>query len=217
MNNRDKELNRARFIQQIANNRAASLAAEQQARPVVTDEQREMRAEDRFKAAFQPKGHTYRESASGPRMSPWEAMLAGAADDDVPSPPTAEPAPAAPQPAPPQETRARQIELAGSAEDLFQRLEQRLQTTAEAVELPPDARLRRALRELPGSAREALAKRIEEQDYGLEGYFDSRGFNHDYRAVLVGSALARRFQDAQRLDPSLTPEAMLQAMTGQES
>jgi len=214
MNNRDKEINRARFIQQIANNRAASLAAEQQARPVVTDEQRATGTDGLFRDAFQPKPAGYRESVSGPRMSPWEAMLQ---DDDVPSPPTTEPAPAAPQAAPPQETRTRQIELAGSAEDLFARLEQRLQTTAEAVELPPDARLRRAFRELPGSVREALESKVQREDFGMSDYFDGRGFDLDYRAVLVGSALARRFQDAQRLQPDLTPEGMLQAMTGQES
>jgi hypothetical protein len=101
----------------------------------------------------------------------------------------------------------------GSAEELFDAMAQRLSATVEISELPPDVQLRRAFRELPGGQREAIAKLIEAQDFGLPGYFDSRNFGPDYVAVLVSSALARRFADAQRLQPDLSPAALLEQIT----
>lgn len=93
---------------------------------------------------------------------------------------------------------------------MFAEIERAMAHTPEAQALPADVQLRRQFRALPGSQREAIAKLIESQDYALTGYFDGRNFSEDYRATLVGSALARRLADAQRLQPDLSPAALLE-------
>lgn len=203
----------ARMVQQVAENRAASLAAEQQAAPTTTAEQMEMPTSELFRQQFGHQREPRRwEREEHPPESPWDGLLRYGADDDAPRPP--EPA-TVPQLAPPpasepetpaQETRARQT---GSADELFATLEAKLSATAEAVTLAPDVQLRRAFRDLPGGQREQIAKLIEREDYGLPGYFDGRNFGEDYRAVLVGSALGKRFADAQRLQPDLSPAELL--------
>jgi hypothetical protein len=92
-------------------------------------------------------------------------------------------------------------------------MESRLRATVEITELPADVQLRRAFRDLPGGQREAIAKLIEAQDFGLPGYFDSRNFGEDYVSVLVSSALARRFADAARLQPDLSPAQLLEQIS----
>jgi hypothetical protein len=204
----------ARMVQQVADNRAASLAAEKNAAPTVTPEQQEMSTSQLFRQQFghqrEPKHYDRQEA---PRESTWDALLRAGADDDTPRPPEPATVPlVAPQPEPApeppaEETRARQT---GSADELFTHLEARLSHTPEAVNLPPDVQLRRAFRELPGTQREQIAKLIEREDFGLVGYFDGRNFQPDYVAVLVGSALGKRFADAQRLQPELTPAQLLE-------
>lgn len=214
MNHADKELIKARWLQQISDERAAGRKVEQQSRPEVTDEFRSLSNEDKFAAAFTPGTHTYNPRHAVANESPWDAALRLAeptqtADDDV----TAAPA----DPLPVNESRARQTAMAASADDLFDTLAQRLQATPEAVTPSPDTDLRRLYRNLPGDARQRIADAIQASDYGLPGYFTARGFGDDYTAVLIGAALARRLDDARRLDPSVTPAALLDAMAGTAS
>lgn len=211
----DIRLTRALFVKDLHEKREARIAAAQQSADNLPEPERAGRLEDAFRDAF--KSQPYQappppQHGQPPQESPWDRIIRTLGDDDTPRPPQADPEPVpAPVPvAPPMETRARQEAL--TAEALFQQMEQRLTATPEAVTLPPDVVLRRAFRELPGAQREALAKVIEAQDYGMPGYFDGRAFSDDYRAVLVGTALSRRFQDAQRLDPSLTPDGLLSQM-----
>jgi hypothetical protein len=210
--NSDKAAALAGLMQQHASRRAAAIAAEQAAVQPASTDQQNMKTSELFADAFARQSevkHYGRDAA--PVERPWDAALRlAAADDDVPTRPAADPEPGpagAEQLAPPQETRARQL---GSAEDLFQAMEQRLRATVEITELPADVQLRRAFRELPGGQREAIAKLIEAQDFGLPGYFDSRNFGEDYVSVLVSSALARRFADAARLQPDLSPAQLLE-------
>jgi hypothetical protein len=210
--NSDKAAALAGLMQQHASRRAAAIAAEQAAVQPASTDQQNMKTSELFADAFARQSevkHYGRDAA--PVERPWDAALRlAAADDDVPTRPAADPDPGpagAEQLAPPQETRARQL---GSAEDLFQAMEQRLRATVEITELPADVQLRRAFRELPGGQREAIAKLIEAQDFGLPGYFDSRNFGEDYVSVLVSSALARRFADAARLQPDLSPAQLLE-------
>jgi len=197
----------AQWAEQQQQQRDAAHAAERQAGPAATDEHRQMRTADLFHQTF---GHSRQEpprppaATDHPQDRPWSSALRLAADDDAPAPPEAPAAPA-PPPVPPQETRARQT----SADDLFAAMQQRLSYVPEAATLPPDAQLRRAFRELPGGDRERIAARIEAEDFGMAGYFAGRNFSGDYVSVLVGSALARRFADAQRLQPDLTPAELL--------
>ena len=214
--NSDKAAALAGLMQQHTTRRAAAIAAEQAAVQPASTDQQNMKTSELFADAFARQSevkHYGRDAA--PVERPWDAALRLAAtDDDVPTRPAADPEPGpagAEQLAPPQETRARQL---GSAEDLFQAMEQRLKPAAvEITELPADVQLRRAFRELPGGQREAIAKLIEAQDFGLPGYFDSRNFGEDYVSVLVSSALARRFADAARLQPDLSPAQLLEQIT----
>jgi hypothetical protein len=213
--NSEKAAALAGLLQQHTTRRAAEIAAEQAAIQPANTDQQSMKTSELFADAFARQSevkHYGRDAA--PTERPWDAALRLAAtDDDVPTRPAADPEPGpagAEQLAPPQETRARQL---GSAEDLFQAMEQRLRATVEITELPPDVQLRRAFRELPGGQREAIAKLIEAQDFGLPGYFDSRNFGEDYVSVLVSSALARRFADAARLQPDLSPAQLLEQIT----
>jgi hypothetical protein len=214
--NADKAAALAGMLQQHSTRRAASIAAELAAVPAATAEHQEMKLSDLFSEQFAKPTETrhWGDRGTVSQESPWDAALRLAAtDDDVPSRPAAdpEPRPAVAEQLPPQETRARQL---GTAEDLFQAMEQRLQPAAvEITELPADVQLRRAFRELPGGQREAIAKLIEAQDFGLPGYFDSRNFGEDYVSVLVSSALARRFADAARLQPDLSPAQLLEQIS----
>lgn len=217
MSSREKRAAFAAMVQQQHERRQAQYTAEREAAATVKPEDQERRLGDLFRDAFVPSNEPVRyERQEHHRQNVWDNALHLASDDDVPSPPVAPPA-VVPDPLPPEETRARQIAIVGSADDLFTAMEQRLSTTPEAVQPSPDALLRRAFRELPGAQREALAAIVEAEDYALPGYFASRGFGDDYAAVLVGTALARRFSDAARLDPTITPAAMLQAMLSQAS
>ena len=198
----------AQWAEQQQQQRDAAHTAERQAGPAATDEQRDGRIGDLFHQSF---GHR-RDDPPPPRTvaddrpqdRPWSTALRLAADDDAPAPPEA-PLPPVPPPVPPQETRARQT----SADELFSQMQQRLSYTPEVASLPPDAQLRRAFRALPGGDRERIAAKIEAEDFGMTGYFAGRNFSGDYVSVLVGSALARRFADAQRLQPDLTPAELL--------
>lgn len=217
MANLETRIAKAAMVEQLAQNRAKALAAEQNTAPPVTDHHHEMRTSELFREQF---GHGRQAPAAdpGPRRwetpqeRPWDGLMRLAADDDAPHPPELSvlpPVPPAPEP-PPEETRARQL---GTAEELFAAMEQRLSHTPEAANLPADVQIRRAFRDLPGAQREAIAAMIESQDFGLPGYFASRNMQPDYVAALVGSALARRFADAQRLQPELTPAELLQQIT----
>lgn len=208
----DPRYAKARFVKDLQARRDAQLAAERQAAPQATDADREARLSDAFRAAFQPKAAAVRPRVEHPRESVWDSALRLGQDDDAPRPPQVDPEPVAPE-VPPEETRARQQSI--TAEDLFASLEQRLQATPEAVELPPEVRLRRAFRELPGAQREALAAKVEAEDYGMRSYFSARGLSADYVSVLVGHSLAKRYADAVRLQPDLSPDALLQAMLNQ--
>jgi hypothetical protein len=203
----------AAFTEQMSQDRAARIAREVSAVQPAAAEQQTTRLPDLFADAFghQSEVKHYAREATAPER-PWDRALALAADDDAPRPPgpAGEPAPAAVPPVAEPSPQARRM---GSAEELFDEMEQRLSATVEVTELPPDVQLRRAFRELPGGQREAIAKLIEAQDFGLPGYFDSRNFGPDYVAVLVSSALARRFADAQRLQPDLSPAALLEQIT----
>lgn len=216
MPNSEKSAAFAQFTEQLHQARIARHAAEQAAvRPVAPDQQ-DAPLSELFSATFArptPTHYTPRQEVPPERI--WDSALRLVADDDAPQPPaaTAEPAPAGAQSEPmppPQETRARQ---AGSADELFDRMQRQLTATVEVTELPADVQIRRAFRELPGSQREAISKLIEAQDFGLPGYFDSRNFGPDYVAVLVSSALARRFSDAQRLQPDLSPAQLLEQIS----
>lgn len=215
----DIRLARALHVRKLHEERQARDAAIRQAAANLPEPDREMHLPDAFKQAFaaRPSSPPPPREYGQPSQHPWDAVIAALGDDDTPRPPDG-PAPAAaaasqpaPAPLPPEETRARQVEL--SADSLFEAMAARLQPgPREAVTLPPAQQLRRALRELPDAQRQALAATVEAQDYGIVGYFDSSGFGPDYRAVLVSSALARRYQDAQRLQPELSPTEMLQQM-----
>jgi hypothetical protein len=213
MRDLDKQLAYARMSRDISDRRQAEQAAAAQSGPEVTAEQREMRTGDLFRETF---GHKRIEpQAPGPdrpQDRPWDAALR-LADDDTPAPPEAPEQPLPVVLTPPEETRARQSSL--SAEDLFAAMEQRLSITPEAATLPPEVAARRAFRELPGPDRDRLAALVEQQDYGMVGYFDGRNLPDDYRAFLVGSALAKRLQDARRLQPDLSPDALVRAMLEQ--
>lgn len=223
MANLETQIAKAAMVEQLAQNRAKALAAERNTAPAATDQHREMRTSDLFREQF---GHGRQAPAAdpGPRRwetpqdRPWDSLMRlaadmrHAADDDAPHPPELSvlpPVPPAPEP-PPEETRVRQL---GSADELFAAMEQRLSHTPEAANLPADVQIRRAYRDLPGSQREAIAALVEREDFQLPGYFASRNMQGDYVAALVGSALARRFADAQRLQPELTPAELLQQIT----
>jgi hypothetical protein len=173
-----------------------------------------MRSSDLFKQAFtgtrqQPDAGPGERRWDAPQQRPWDAALRLGADDDAPRPPgpAGEPAPApAVPPVVEPSPQARRL----SADEVFAEIERAMAHTPEAQALPADVQLRRQFRALPGSQREAIAKLIESQDYALTGYFDGRNFSEDYRATLVGSALARRLADAQRLQPDLSPAALLE-------
>lgn len=214
MNNSQKQRARAEWIQQIHDRREQKFAAERAAEPGVSDELREARSEDRFREAFKdPKGHSYTPRDAQPRANTWDTALGLGRDDDTPGEPQADPEPvAAPALMPAMETRARQEAM--TAEALFQQMESRMQATPEVVSVSPEVTLRRAFRELPGAQREALAAKVEAEDFGLSGYFAARNFSDDYRAVLVGHSLAKRYADAVRLQPDLSPDALLQQMLG---
>lgn len=212
----DPRYAKARFVADLQARRDAQLAAERQAAPQATEEQRTGKVSDLFAEAFQPRPATIRPREDRPVESPWDSALRLGQDDDAPRPPQADPEPVAPPapvvtPVPPEETRARQTQ---TAEDLFSALEQRLTATPEAVAVGPDVQLRRLFRELPGAQREALAAKVEAEDFGLSGYFSARNFGPDYVSVLVGHSLAKRYADAVRLQPDLDPAALLQQMLG---
>ena len=214
MTNSAKATAFAAFTEQMAQDRAARIAREVSAVQPAAAEQQTTRLPDLFADAFghQSEPKHYAREATAPER-PWATALALAVDDDAPRPPgpAGEPAPAAVPPVPPVAEPSPQARRMGSAEDLFTEMEQRLQPPAvEISELPADVQLRRAFRELPGGQREAIAKLIEAQDFGLPGYFDSRNFGEDYVSVLVSSALARRFADAARLQPDLSPAQLLE-------
>lgn len=196
--------------------RAAALAAEQARAGGATDEHREMRSSDLFKQAFtgtrqQPDAGPGERRWDAPQQRPWDAALRLGADDDAPRPPgpAGEPAPAAVPPVVEPSPQARRL----SADEVFAEIERAMAHTPEAQALPADVQLRRQFRDLPGGQREAITRLIEAQDYALSGYFDGRNFSEDYRATLVGSALARRLADAQRLQPDLSPAALLEQIT----
>jgi hypothetical protein len=208
--NSEKSAALAGMMQDHTTRRTAAIAAELAAVPAATADHHTMPTGDLFSEVFARPTVTKHWGNRGavPAESPWtDALRLAATDDDAPHPPESAPASAEPAPAPPPaETRVR-------ADDLFQQMESRLQATVEITDLPADVQLRRAYRELPGGQREAIAKLIEAQDFGLAGYFDSRNFGADYVAVLVGSALARRFADAQRLQPDLSPAQLLEQIS----
>jgi hypothetical protein len=221
MPNSEKSAAFAQLTEQLHQARTARHASEQAAAQTATPQQQEGKLSDLFSEVFAKPTVTHyhpRQEAATPERIWDQALRLVASDDDAPQVPTAtaEPAPAGAEPAPgavappAEETRARQ---AGSADELFERMQQQLTATAEITDLPADVQLRRAFRELPGSQREAIAKLIEAQDFGLPGYFDSRNFGPDYVAVLVSSALARRFSDAQRLQPGLSPAQLLEQIS----
>ena len=205
----------AAMTEQRHQDRAAALAAEQARAGGATDDHREMRSSDLFKQAFtgtrqQPDAGPGERRWEAPQQRPWDAALS-LVDDDAPRPPApaAEPAPAAAPTAPPvvePSPQARRL----SADEVFAEIERAMAHTPEAQALPADVQLRRQFRALPGSQREAITRLIEAQDYALSGYFDGRNFSEDYRATLVASALARRLADAQRLQPDLSPAALLE-------
>ena len=115
-----------------------------------------------------------------------------------------------PEPAvPPSPMEARAAEA--SPGDALAEVESRLSFIAEAVTPSPDVAVRRAYRDLPGEQRNFLTTRIEAEDF-MPGYFTARGFDQDYLSVLIGAALASRLKDAQRLDPGMTPDALLQTL-----
>lgn len=205
---------KARFVQDLHARRDAQLAAERESAPRVTEDQRAMRNSDLFRETFKPGTHTCTPRETGPRETAWDhaARILGG-DDDAPRPPQADAvhAPVAP-PVPPEETRTRQEAI--SAESLFEQMQARLAATPEAVSLPPETLLRRAYRELPGAQRDALAAKVEAEDFGLAGYFSARNFGPDYVSVLVGHGLAQRYADAVRLQPGLSPADLLQQMLG---
>lgn len=230
MSNTQKQAAKAAFTEQLAQARAAAIAREQAAvQPATADNQTE-RLGDLFKTAFgssrqQPDSGPGPRRWDAPQERPWDRALALAADDDAPRPPgpageqfgkgapvsadLREPGQAASTPAPPvvePSPQARRL----SADEVFGQIEAAMAHTVEITELPADVQLRRAYRELPGGQREAIARLIEAQDFGLVDYFTSRNFGEDYRATLVASALARRFADAQRLQPDLSPAALLE-------
>lgn len=214
----DARYAKARFVQDLHARRDAQLAAEREAAPRVTEDQRTMRNSDLFRETFTPGTHTCTPRETGPRETAWDhaARILGG-DDDAPRPPQADtvPAPVAAPIAPPMETRTRQEAI--SAEALFEQMQARLAATPEAVSLPPETLLRRAYRELPGAQRDALAAKVEAEDFGLAGYFTARNFGQDYVSVLVGHSLAKRYADAVRLQPGLSPADLLQQMIGTES
>jgi hypothetical protein len=219
MTNTSKSAAFAAFTEQLAQDRAGRIAREVAAVQPAAAEQQDGRLGDLFAEAFtgtrqEPDPGPGPRRWESPQQRPWDAALALAADDDAPRPPgpAGEPAPAAVPPVPPvvdDSPQARRM----SADEVFQEMEQRLTATVEVTELPPDVQLRRAFRDLPGGQREAIAKLIESEDFGLPGYFDSRNFGPDYVATLVASALARRFADAARLQPDLSPAALLEQIT----
>lgn len=217
MSNLETRLAWARFTEQHHQERGKRLAAKQEPPTVATDEHREMKNELLFRESF---GHARKEPPADlgqrrwevPQERPWDRALrlaTAGTDDDAPRVP--EPSVPAPVPAvtelPPQETRARQL---GTAEELFDAMARRLQHTPEAATLPPDVQIRRAFRDLPGSQREAIAAKVEAEDYALPGYFAARNYGDDYTASLVSSALAKRYADARRLQPELSPTELLQ-------
>lgn len=206
----------AAMVEQRHQARAASIASEQARPGGATDEHREQRLGDLFRESFgasrqQPDRGPGERRWEAPQQRPWDAALQLAADDDAPRPPETAPvaaAPAAPLPVEPS-PQARRL----SADEVFSEIERAMAHTVEAQSLPLDVQLRRQFRELPGSQREAITRLIESQDFGLSGYFDGRNFGPDYVSVLVGSALARRFADAQRLQPDLSPAVLLEQIT----
>jgi hypothetical protein len=103
-----------------------------------------------------------------------------------------------------------QLSLPMTTAGLFSQLEEKVATVTSAPVLPPDAQLRQAFRELPGSQRQAIAAAIEAQDFGFPGYLGK--YPPDYQAVLIGDALARRLADAQRLQPDVTVADLLAQM-----
>lgn len=216
MPNTSKSAAFAAFTEQMAQDRAARIAKEQTTVQPAAAEQQTTRLPDLFADAFgssrqQPDPGPGPRRWEVPQQRPWDRALALAADDDAPRPPgpAGEPAPAAVPPVPPvvePSPQARRL----SADEVFAEIEAAMSHTVEITELPPDVQLRRAYRELPGGQREAIARLIEAQDFGLVDYFTSRNFGEDYRATLVASALARRFADAQRLQPDLSPAALLE-------
>jgi hypothetical protein len=216
MSNIEKQAAFAQMTQAIHERRQATHAAETQSLPPVTAEQHEMKNSELFRQSFGHKKITEPAArVEHPKENTWDrALRLAVTDDDAPRPPETTDVPALPVVlTPPEETRARQTGL--SAADLFQAMEQRLTVTPEATPVPPEVAARRAYRELPGADRERLAAIIQEQDYGMPGYFDGRNLPEDYRAFLVGSALAKRLQDARRLQPELSPSDLLRAMLGQ--
>lgn len=217
MSNIEKQAAFAQMTQAIHDRRQAEQSASAQSLQPVTAEQHEMKNSELFHQSFGHKRITEPAArVEHPRENTWDrALRLAATDDDAPRPPETTDVPAMPVVVtpPPEETRARQTSL--SAADLFAQMEQRLTVTPEATTLPPEVAARRAYRELPGADRERLAALIQEQDYGMAGYFDGRNLPEDYRAFLVGSALAKRLQDARRLQPELSPGDLLRAMLGQ--
>jgi hypothetical protein len=101
-----------------------------------------------------------------------------------------------------------------STQELFERLEARVQAVTAPLTPSPDAMVRRSFRELPGSQRDALMAKIEAQDYS-PGYFSRYSDSPDYIAALVSAGLVRRFRDAQRLDPNYQPADLIRTLTGE--
>lgn len=212
MRDTEKQIAYAQMAKGINDRRQAEQSAAAQSGPEVTAEQREMRTPELFHDAF--GGKRIEPQVPGPdrpQERPWDAALR-LADDDTPQPPEAPEQPLPVVITPPEETRARQSSL--SAEDLFAAMQARLSITPEQASIPPEVAARRAFRELPGADRDRLTALIEQQDYGMAGYFDGRNMPDDYRAFLVGSALAKRLQDARRLQPDMGAADLVRAMLG---
>lgn len=134
---------------------------------------------------------------------------------DAESPDRAMPAEAAdPAPAPPADPEPQKPAdpafLPATSAALFEQIGQRL----EAVTAPPPVStagaIRQALQQISGADLEQLTARIEAEDYGMPGYL-GRYDPHYQRALLV-AVIERRLADAQRLQPDLTPAALVEAM-----
>lgn len=129
--------------------------------------------------------------------------------------PQAEQAPEPPPEAPKQPAAAAQDQPPPqSTRELFERLEARVQAATAPLTPSPEAQVRRSFRELPGSQRDAIAARIEAEDFH-RGYFSKYADQPDYVATLVSAGLVRRFRDAQRLDANYQPGDLLRALWGE--
>lgn len=214
---REKRAAFAAMTQQRHDARQAQYNAERDAAATAQPEDQEKRLSDLFREAFVPSVEPTRYDRPVHQMeSVWDSALRLADDDDAPappappleSPPPAAPAPIAAEP-PVEETRTRVL----SADELFAELSRQMATTPETVPLSGDVAVRQAFRELPGPQRIALERLVEAQDY-MEGYFAHRS-TPDHTMVLVGSALARRYRDAVKLQPEVTPQALLSMLLEQ--